>query len=411
MRDRIPGAGPPDPGFDLDTGTIGARIREVRAIRRFSLSELGRRAHVSAGQLSRIENGDRYASPSIVASVARALGVGVSVLRGQPYIHMLQADQLDALLSPVSSALDSWDLLTDDEPPPRTLDALEAASKRIVKLRLATEFTQIADELPALITEAAVTAQMHTGAGRDRERAHNVQAEMARTAAIIAYRMGYMDLARLALARMAVAAPESGDPRQVAVERYERAQITHAESSRPDRAVALMRRALRDLDDDGQPATRAVRGTLQLRAAIMTASLGDSSATEDWIGQATELAGVTGETNDYALSFGPLNVTLNAMSAASYQEDHESAVASAARVRLPDGYPATRAAGFYVDQARAQVWTARHDEALDSLYAAKEIAPQLVRYHPGVHETVGALLRARQRAESRLRNFAHWSGV
>jgi transcriptional regulator with XRE-family HTH domain len=399
--------------FTIDTpaGSVGTRIREFRLIRDYSLAELGRRAHVSTSQLSRIENGDSYASPAVVASLARALGVGVSVLRGQPYIHVLQQDQLDALLAPISSALDSWDIAPDDEPTPRPLDVLEAEMARIVQLRLKTEFTAIANDLPGLITEVSLATQLHDSPGHARERAYNLQAEAARTAAIIAYRTGYMDLARLALARMGVAAPQSGDARQVAIERYERAQITHAESSRPDRGVALMRRALRDLDDDGQSATRAVRGTLQLRAAILTAGQRDASGAADWLGQAEELAEQVGETHDYALSFGPLNVSLNQMSAASYHEDHETAVARAADVRLPTGYAPTRAAGFWIDRARAQVWTARHDEAMDSLYEAKAVAPQLTRYHPGVHETVGALLRARQRAADRLREFALWSGV
>ncbi|WP_241265603.1 helix-turn-helix domain-containing protein [Streptomyces boncukensis] len=66
----------------------------VRAIRDLSLAELGRLAHVSTSQLSRVENGEQPASPSVLATVARALGVTLSVLRGQPYVHMLQKDQL-----------------------------------------------------------------------------------------------------------------------------------------------------------------------------------------------------------------------------------------------------------------------------------------------------------------------------
>ncbi|MFJ6570064.1 helix-turn-helix domain-containing protein [Streptomyces sp. NPDC091292] len=82
---------------------IGARIREFRAIRNYSLSELGRRAHISPSLLCRIENGQRAASESVLASVARALAVKVSVLRGEPYIQTLQKEQLDAILAPTSS--------------------------------------------------------------------------------------------------------------------------------------------------------------------------------------------------------------------------------------------------------------------------------------------------------------------
>ncbi|MFD7895345.1 helix-turn-helix domain-containing protein [Streptomyces sp. NPDC059743] len=393
---------------DLSTESIGARIREFRLIRDYSLSELGRRAHVSASQLSRIENGERYPSEPILATVARALGVGVSVLRGQPYIQALQKDRLDALLTPISTSFDDWDIPPDDAPPSRSLDVLEAEAARVVQLRVKAEFLEIAEHLPGLISEVAITTQMYTAPGHRRERAHDLQAEISRTAAIVAYRLGYMDLARLALARMAVAAPQSGDPRQVAIERYERAQMA-ADNSRLDRGVSLMRHALRDLDDDGSRATRAVRGTLQLRAAVLSARNSDDDAADDWLGEATELADQTGETRDYALAFGPLNVRLHQIAAAGDRDEHAEALDHALQVRLPEDYPPTRAAHYWIDRARAEAWTAR--PALDSLYSARDASPQLTRYHHSVHETVATLLRGSQRADERLREFAEWCGV
>lgn len=396
---------------DVSTATIGTRMRELRAIRGFSLTELGRRASVSASYVSRIERGQRYATPGVVASIARALGVGVAVLRGQPYIHMLQKDRLDAMLAPISSALDSWDLPPDDEPQPRSLDALETEIRRIVALRLKTQFAEIAAELPGLILESVLLTQLHDQPGRNRERAYAVQAEVARTAAIVAYRLGFIDLSRLALSRMAVAGPQSGDPRQVAVACYERACITHAESSRPDRGVALMRRALRDLDDDGDRTTKAVRGTLHLRAANHALLSGDASAWADFLGQAAELSDITGETSDYAFSFGPVHVALSRMAGANIRGNHGETLRYAADVRLPRDYPPTAAARYWISKAKAETWTARPDAALASLREAKKVAPQLTRYHPSVHELVGTLLRTRAKAPDPLREFAKWSGV
>ncbi|MER6530655.1 helix-turn-helix transcriptional regulator [Streptomyces sp. NPDC001508] len=389
---------------------IGARIRDFRAIRDYSLSELGRRAHVSPSLLSRIETGRRAPSESVLASVARALAVKVSVLRGQPYIQTLQKEQLDAILTPISTAFDDWDLPPDDAPPPRPLDAIEGDVGRLYDLRVKARFTEIAEDLPGLISELALATQLHATAGRDRERAYAAQAEICRTAAIVAYRIGYMDLARLALSRMGVAAPQSGDPRQVAIERYERAQMA-ADSSRLDRGVSLMRHALRELDDDGTRQTRAVRGTLQLRAATLSARGGDESSAGDWIGEAAELAERTGETRDYALAFGPLNVRLHEISAAGDQNDYDQALAVASDVRLPDDYPPTRAAHFWIDKANAETWTAQQDEALKSLLAARSASPQLTRYHHSVHETVATLLRARPRVSDDLRDYALWCGV
>ncbi|RBM13801.1 helix-turn-helix domain-containing protein [Streptomyces sp. PT12] len=397
----------------------GERIRELRAIRDYSLAELGRRAHVSTSQLSRIENGDQPASPSIVASVARALGVTISVLHGQPYIHMLQQDQLDALLTPISSALDAWDIPPDDDVQPRTLDEVADRIKAVSKKRAAGKFGEVAEALPELITDAAVTVQRHDTPGRDRERAYAMQAEVARTTAIVAYRLGYMGLARLALAKMAAAAPHSGDPRQVAVERYERAVMTHAEASRADRGVALVRQAVRDLDDDGEPATLAVRGTLLLRASALSAVQKDYAAAEDWLGQAKEVAEQAAEADAvadppgtrYALAFGELNVKLGEIDVAMNRSEHEHALRVARTVQWPNAYQPTRVAGFLIRRASAEAWTARHEEALASLRRARETAAQLTRYHPDVHETVGVLLRARAKASPELREYAQWSGV
>lgn len=398
---------------------IGDRIRSFRAIRDLSLSELGRLAHVSTSQLSRIELGESPASPSVTAAVARALGVTVSVLYGQPYIHMLQQDHLDALLAPITSALDAWDIPEDDGRPPRTLDELAASTATLARQRAAGDFTSAAESLPELIYETGLAALAHDGPGRDREQAHNLVSEVARTTAIVAYRLGYMGLARQALARMAAAAPHSGDQRQVAVERYERAQMTHAETSRPDRGVALVRRALADLHDDGEPSTLAVRGTLLLRASALSASAGDRAAADDWLGQARELADAAAAADTaedlpgsrYALAFGELNVRLGELDLAVHQDDYEMAAQVARQVSMPDSYQPTRRAGFLIRRATAEAWTAHGEAALQSLVEAREAAPQLVRYHPEVHETVGTLLRARQRAADELREFAKWSGV
>jgi transcriptional regulator with XRE-family HTH domain len=400
-------------------GSVGTRIREFRMIRDYSLAELGRHAHVSTSQLSRIENGEQPASASITAAVARALGVTISVLHGQPYVHMLQQDQLDALLAPIVSALDSWDIPPAEDLTPHTLDEIAATTAGVASKRAAGEFGEVAEALPELIYETGLAVQIHAVPGRDRERAHNLLAEVARTTAIVAYRLGYMGLARQALARMAAAAPHSGDPRQVAVERYERAQMTHAETSRPDRGVALVRQALRDLGDDGELSTIAVRGTLFLRASALSATSGDRVAAADWLGQARELAESAAASDAaeqppgsrYALAFGDLNVQLGELDLAVYSDDYETAAQVADSVRIPDSYQPTRVAGFLIRKAGAQAWTARHVDALESLEKARAVAPQLTRYHPEVHETVGTLLRARQRASDPLREFALWSGV
>lgn len=389
---------------------VGARIEEFRKIRGLSQHQLGRQAHVSQSYLSKIENGSEAASPDIVAAVARALGVSVSVLRGQPYITMLQADELDALLSPIASSLEAWDI-EDDGHEPRALDDLETEVTRVVGLRLRTEMTQVAEVLPGLITEVTSAVLRHDDAGRDRERAHALQAEVARTAASLAYRLGFPDLARLAVSRMAAAAAESGDPRLLAIERFERAEIGFGLAGRPDRGVALMRRALRELDDDGSTTTRAVRGILLLRGATVARRDRRPGEANDLLGEAQEVAQLTGDVEVYALAFGPLWVQLSTISDLNDASDHEGALRVARDVRLPQQYSPNRTAHYWINRARSEAWTAHTDDAFESLCRAREAAPQMTRYHPEVHETVSVLLRARRRADEALRQFAEWSGV
>lgn len=137
-----------------DSGGIGARIEEVSVLRGYSLRELGRRANVSPSMLSRVINGHREASPAIVSAVARALSVSLSVLHGQPYVHQLQADQLDRLTTPISTALDDWDIpLGEGDPPPRTLTDLRATVAGLERQRARAEHVEIAHELPALLAE------------------------------------------------------------------------------------------------------------------------------------------------------------------------------------------------------------------------------------------------------------------
>lgn len=400
-------------GTDEHTGGIGRRIAELRAVRSYSLRQLGQRAHVSASMLSMIEKGDRNASEEVVAAVARALGVGVSHLRGQPYREQMQQDRIDRMIEPLGGALDHWDLPPDPTaPPPRPLENLRTAVTSTVEMRAAADLGGLAETLPSLIAELVHAIHLHDRPGRTREELHGLQAEAARGVWRVAYRVGEMHLARLALSRMAQVAAQSGDPRQVAVERWMRAQ-TSVEGGRPgvDIGLRLVNQALQDLDDDGAPETRAVRGALHLKGSILSSRQGDPDASDEWLEEARGLARETGETRSYELTFGPTNVELHAVAAAADRDKHGLALKRAAKVEMPEDYPPGRVGHYYIDLARAQVWTAQHDKAFSSLVKAREVAPQMTRHHPQVRETAAALRRARARMPDPLRDFSLWCGM
>ncbi|TVL91420.1 helix-turn-helix domain-containing protein [Streptomyces sp. SAJ15] len=393
------------------TGGVGARIQEIRTLRDLTLRELAARCHVSPSMLSRIESGSRVPSEQVVAAVARALSVTVTVLHGQPYIEQLRRDQLDRLIAPLSNALDDWGIPPeDDDPAPRSLPELQDVVNHVRRLRTDSEYADLAELTPALLSELSHATQLYTVAGRDRELAHWLQAEAALGAFSVAYKFGYMDLARLALCRMAMAAAQSGDPRQVAAERLKRAQLS-TEGPSMERGLRLVAQALRDLDDDGTPQTRAMRGGLLLKGGQLSALLGDKDGSQAHLGEAEGMAREIGETNHYMLVFGPTNVAQHAVAAAGDRDEHAEALSIAKEIRVPVNYPAARHGQLLIDKARSQALSARLDDALGSLEKAREVSPLQTRYHPSTRQTVGVLLRARPRASSHLLAFARWSGV
>jgi transcriptional regulator with XRE-family HTH domain len=396
-------------GSDTRPRSVGERILELRALRAYSLRELATRAHVSKTMLSNIEQGHRQPSEQVVAAIARALSVSVSVLHGQPYMEQLRKDQLDRLISPLSSALDCWGVPpADDDPPPRGVPDLLTEVGRVRDLRSAGDFATLAEMLPSLLAECEHSAQVHTG--HDRELSHWALAEAALGVFTVSFKLGYMDLARLSLARMASAALASGDPRQVAAERVKRAMLT-TDGPAMEQGLRLVKQGLRDLDDDGSPATRAVRGGLILKGLQLNGLLGRGDEANTWLTEAEGIAAETGETDHYAFVFGPTNVAQHAVAAFGDRDEHGEALRRARKVHLPAGFNPLRAGVYWIDRARSEALTAHHDEALESLYAARKATPHQTRYHPTTRETVGVLLRARPRASDRLREYALWSGV
>jgi len=59
----------------MDESNLGARVRELRVLRQMSTRELARRASISAGYVSQIENGQANTSLDVVRRIAAAFGV------------------------------------------------------------------------------------------------------------------------------------------------------------------------------------------------------------------------------------------------------------------------------------------------------------------------------------------------
>ena len=72
-------ARPPEPAMDL---AVGQRIRDLRREHKLSLETIAARTDLSIGFLSQIERGLSSPSLRVLATLADAVGVGISTLFG-----------------------------------------------------------------------------------------------------------------------------------------------------------------------------------------------------------------------------------------------------------------------------------------------------------------------------------------
>lgn len=85
-----------------------------------------------------------------------------------------------------------------------------------------------------------------------------------------------------------------------------------------------------------------------------------------------------------APAFDPDSVRAHEVSVAvSLGDEHIAwALDVASEWKPPKELPAERRSGFYIELARAQLWTGLADDAVESLKVARHIDPQHTREHP-----------------------------
>ncbi len=396
---------------DLSDEHTGTRVARYRKQRGLTQQGLAMRANISKSLLSKVEAGHKPASPSLIAACSRALHVTTSELLGQPYADELRRDRMDALIQPIRSGMENWDVPLDWETPPRRVALIRADVQTALKLRRQAEYTTMAQALPALIDETVHA--IHTTTDEERRQAHECLAGAFRCVFTLAWSFGYIDLATVALDRIALAAPGADEAGLPAIHAYLRAQ-TILSSGRYDVGLRVIDRALRDLD--GQDARRpeslaALRGSLHLRAAVIAGRAKDRDHANERLAEADAIARDTGELPDYGLTWGTPNVGVHAVAIASELELWGEALQLAQEVHLPPVWSRSRAGHHWMDLGRVHAWAGQPEEAVNCLLKARKIAPQQTRYHPTVRETV-ILLKRRERSRSgSLAQIADWVGV
>lgn len=391
----------------VDGEHTGMRIARYRKLRHLTQRGLAAAARVSYSMVFQVEQGKRQPSPAVLAAFARALSVQVADLNGQPFLAELQQDQLDGLINPIREALDVYDLGADPDIRPRSLPDLATGADRLCALVRATDLRTAASELPGLIQEMTTAAHLE---GTDAT--WSALASGYRSAFDVATKLGYHDLASIALDRMAWAAEHASDPVMAGVRQYLRALgYLRAGQYRTGRRLAEIGRQTVELAEPGRERD-AVAGQLHLGAAVLAARDKDGDTAIGHIDVARRIAESTGEaTQVHWMTFGPTNVAVHHASILVDQDLYAQALTVAKTIKVPEDWPASRTAHHRAEIARAQLWTGRTEAAFRSLLEARRLAPQQTRYSPAVRDTVVALLSAKRASPDTLSNFAAWVGL
>ncbi|NJP66036.1 helix-turn-helix domain-containing protein [Streptomyces spiramenti] len=397
---------------------IGARIAEQRRLAHLTGRGLAQRASVSYSLLSKVESGNRPASPALVAAVARALHIEASTLMGQPFQDDQRDARYEAPLAAVRAALENWDVPLEPQTAPRPLREVHRDVQRMNDIRRGADYLTVLSGTPPLIEE--LVHHSHHLEGRELERLHRALAFAYRCVHDATHKLGHLDLSNIILARMVSSAERSGDPYLVMLTGFLRAQSCFS-TGRHDIGLRLMEQCLADVApaaDRGETPALCVQGNLRLRATILAARTAPGvkaaadAARAHWDEAWATARRLGGETTNYLLSYGPSNALVHQVALEVEVGEYGRALRLAADVHLDAGfarrYP-DRVSHHLIDISRAQLWTGDRAGAYESLRQARAAAPQQVRFHPQARDTVRALRRAADREG--VGAMARWMGV
>lgn len=388
--------GQPDAG-------VGKRIAYYRSIHRPRLTQqrLADAACVSLGTIRKIERGERGVSTDTIEAIAAALRVDPSrLLADRQQASTRVHDAMPAL----SASIAAYDV--PDDGPVRPISQLRTAVAEAAEWRLAAQYVQIAHRIPDLLAELS---RAHQNAVDGRPELAGLLVSAYRSADAVAYKFGARDLSARLIDLMRWAAPAADDRLVSAAVAYVRTETFFAARAHAPGLRALEQAVDAAPQPDTVPAAAAC-GALHMRAAVIAGRAGDVGAAQTHLDEARKLSGLVPEGIYQGTAFGRDSVRIHEVSVAvGLGAEHvHGALSVAQEWRPPTSLPAERRSGFYIDLARAQLWSGLADDAFESLKVARGIAPQHTREHPWVREDAAKLRRLKRGSAESLTAFAEW---
>ncbi|MCX5048459.1 MULTISPECIES: helix-turn-helix domain-containing protein [unclassified Streptomyces] len=364
--------------------------------------QLADAACVALGTIRKIERGERGATDVTLEALAAALGIDPSrllVARGPVHTRVREA------MPELSAAIATYDVPEDG--PTRSLDVLRTAVAEAARWRLAAQYTRIVRELPDLLIELA-RAYHQASVGEKHELAA-LLVTAYRAADAVAFKFGALDLSARLVELMRWAARDADDPLLVASVAYVRTETFFAARTH-SAGLRALEEAIASTPVPNTASSIAARGSLHMRAAVIAGRARDATASETHLSEARSLSAQVSESIYLGTAFGPDSVRIHEVSVAvSLGDDQVARALAVARDWMPPAeLPAERRSGFYIELARAQLWSGLADHAFESLKVARQIAPQHTREHPWVREDAATLRRLKRAASETLTNFAEW---
>jgi transcriptional regulator with XRE-family HTH domain len=391
---------------------VGARVAQLRKLGGLTQQRLADRAHISVGLIRSVEQGRVPATPAFLGAVSKALRTSVADLTGQPYVPATGPDtEVHAAITVLRTELAAYDLDNTDIRDTRPMPRISEEVNQICRYRRNASFHHVGEELPPLLGE--VRAIVHRTTGEVRDRALVMMCELYYSAHSLAHKLGYADLAALAVDRIAWAARESGNQLWTATSQFQRAALLTS-GGEWTAALNFLERCRSDIEprlDVGRRSDLIAWGGLHVQSGLAASRAGKRDVADAHLAEARETAARVGDDRDPILSFGPTNVDIWSVALAVEAMDGTEALNRAQSLVIAAGTSKERAGHHFIDLSRAYLLHGDRRQAFGALQKARMITPTQTRYNPMVHETVRALARAEARSVDTVHGFAVWCGI
>ncbi|MBL1096079.1 helix-turn-helix domain-containing protein [Streptomyces coffeae] len=414
---------------------LGEVIRRARVLQQRSQADVAASLGYHQSKLSRLENGHGTEDTRVLRAVAAELAVPLHHLGLAPPTTPPTADhEAEDMRRRTFLAGSAASLAAPSAPPAQhhrelvrallpglpsapsdhvpSLPQLSARVSTARRLFCTCDYAELGRILPPLIDDLRQAARAADSAPAGTVTGLLATAYQTLTGLLL--KLGDGGSAWMAVGRAMAEGERSGDPvvlaSSVRVQAHALARGKHS-----SHAIALVRHTADQMTgayDRRSPRYLAALGLMLLRGVTAASGAGDRAATQEFLGEASEVARhVALDRPDAWANFSPTNVQLHAVSAAVALGDTGVALETAQplmgrRIPVPE-----RRSALWVEAARAYSQQGRLADGYRAVRIAESCAAQDIR-RPAVRELVADMAaRDRRRALPELHHFSRQLGV